>query len=299
MSVEQVTIAVLGATLLVMAGVNVFALIKLIPLIDSEDKGIHEVKGLAENNNALIQKLIGKLEAIAASPDEQAAWAEKFEAPFQGISADALDGLDDSMAATEALLGELENLDESEWAAWNNANQMQIRNLLKTAESQRRRLESLRMELDQARATILNMRSAASRQAMGAMQAAALQAKNTTIEAELWSAKADRGRLLKELKETQKELQALQARQGAAGEATASGDALPAGDATELTARIAELEARVADLTSARASLQALHDRTVLEKKFIEDAFIRIDQQLGLSTPLEKPADDSDEVLAL
>ena len=98
MSIEQITFAILGATLLIMAGVNVFALMKLMPLIDSEDKGIHEARDLAEKNNELIQRLISKLEAISASPDEQAAWAEKFEAPFQNISTDALDGLDDSMA---------------------------------------------------------------------------------------------------------------------------------------------------------------------------------------------------------
>ena len=45
---------------------------------------------------------------------------------------------------------------------------------------------------------------------------------------------------------------------------------------------------------------EALHERTILEKKFIEDAFIRIDQQLGLSSPSETAAaGDSDEVLAL
>ena len=63
---------------------------------------------------------------------------------------------------------------------------------------------------------------------------------------------------------------------------------------------IAELEAKVLELTSTTASLQALHERTMLEKKFIEDAFIRIDQQLGLGGPSETAgADDSDEVMAL
>ena len=287
MSIEQITFAILGATLLIMAGVNVFALMKLMPLIDSEDKGIHEARDLAEKNNELIQRLISKLEAISASPDEQAAWAEKFEAPFQNISTDALDGLDDSMASTEALLGELEHLEEADWAAWNSANQMQIRNLLKTQETQRRRLASLRMELDQARGTILNLRSNASRQAMGAMQAAALQAKNTTIEAELWSVKAERGRLLKDLKDAQKELQALQVRSSGGGgdEGLAEGGAELTGDSSELQSKIAQLEAKVLELTGAAASLQALHERTILEKKFIEDAFIRIDQQLGLSSP--------------
>lgn len=294
MSIEQMTFAVLGVTLLIMAGVNVFALMKLIPLIDGEDKGTNnDAKDLAEKNNELIQRLISKLEAIAASPDEQAAWAEKFEAPFQNISSEALDGIDESMVSAEALLGELENLEEGDWAAWNSANQMQIRNLLKTQETQRQRLASLRLELDQARGTILNMRSTASRQAMGAMQAAALQAKNTTIEAELWSVKAERGRLLKELKDVQKELQTLRSRDATAADGME-------GDSSELQTKIAELEAKVLELTSTTASLQALHERTMLEKKFIEDAFIRIDQQLGLGGPSETAgADDSDEVMAL
>ena len=67
-----------------------------------------------------------------------------------------------------------------------------------------------------------------------------------------------------------------------------------------MQSKIAQLEAKVLELTGAAASLQALHERTILEKKFIEDAFIRIDQQLGLSSPSETAAaGDSDEVLAL
>ena len=59
MSIEQMTFAVLGVTLLIMAGVNVFALMKLIPLIDGEDKGTNnDAKDLAEKNNELIQRLI-------------------------------------------------------------------------------------------------------------------------------------------------------------------------------------------------------------------------------------------------
>ena len=67
-----------------------------------------------------------------------------------------------------------------------------------------------------------------------------------------------------------------------------------------LSAQLAGQRLEVLELTGAAASLQALHERTILEKKFIEDAFIRIDQQLGLSSPSETAAaGDSDEVLAL
>lgn len=280
MSVEHLSLVLLAVALLVMAAINVFALMKLMPLIDSEDKGIHEIKQIAETTHDLLQRLIGKIESMAKVPDESSAWIDQLDAPLQQISPDALDGIDESMAAAEGLLGDLDGLTADQWAEWQAANQLQIRALMKTQEAQRRRLAALRMELDQARGTILNLRSGASRGAQGALQAASLQAKNTTVEAELWSLKAERGRLQRDLKQMEKELQTLQAQTG--GGTSDGGD-------DDLLARYQALEARIEELTDSNARLQALHDRTIKEKQFVEEAFIKLDEQLGLGNSLKQP----------
>lgn len=273
MTHEQLPALILGLCLLAMAGINVFALLKLMQLIGAESKEVHDVQAASEKilkGIALLgEKLDQRMEEGGALLD-----VEQFEAPLQGISVEAIADIDQSLDAANTLLSELDNLQTGDdWNAWRAANDLQIKSLLKMHESQRRRLESLRMELDQARATILSLRAGASAKTISALQGAALNAKNTLIEAELWSLKAERGRMQQQLKLAQAEADS--ARAQLENVSQFAGEPSP-----DLSGKCAQLEARVAELESSQTALQGALDRARREQDFIEEAFVRLDTLL-------------------
>lgn len=265
---EKLVLIVLALSLVLMAGINIFSLLKAMPLLEREGEDIAAIREATLATRKLVDRLIEKLEFLAKSGEEAASWAEQLEDPLQGICADALGGMDEGIAQTEALLRELDAIAESEWPAWRDDNQEKLHSLLAQLAQYRRQLQSLRIELDQARGTILNLRSSAPRPVLSAVQSAALQARNVAIESELWQLRADRGRLMRELKQAEMALQEQQA-------ATSDGE-------TGADGRVAELEAQLQALRDENKHLEDLHNRTVLEKQFIEDAFVRLDDQLGL-----------------
>lgn len=263
LSSDNLLVLILVGCLLLMVLINVFMLIRFLPLID------------AEHRHAAVPSASGD-DIPAAETD--ASWLDRMAGLFGAIPLDDLGEAGKSMEASAAILGDLAAVGNEQLAAWREANQQRVDSLLAEHRRQHQSLIQMRDSLAQAQATINSLRGQAPRSAIAAAQVAALKAENAEHEVAIRLLTAERTQYQRELGATREKLESLRAE-------------IPAGR-QELEAANVRLQREVGELRTAtkmleenNADLQATYERTIQEKLFVEEAFVKLDNYLFEQAP--------------
>lgn len=259
LSPDKLLVFILGASLLLMASINVYTLLHLLFRVDAKDRN---VPALAVPGKEV--------------PAEQAdtAWLARLGGLFGMIDTDGLGAVAESIDQSAAILESLATVCHDDFPAWREANQQRVDSLLAEHRRQYQQLIQMRDSLTQARATIETLRSQAPRSAISAAQVASLEAQNTRHEETIRLMSAERTKQQRELRTATQQLESLR------DEADADRQALESANA-RLTRETSELRMASRMLEESNADLQATHERTIQEKQFIEEAFVKLDNHLS------------------
>lgn len=260
LSPDKLLAFILAASLLLMASINVYTLLHLLFRIDAKDQN---VPALAVPGKEV--------------PAEQAdtAWLARLGGLFGMIDTDGLGAVAESIDQSAAILESLATVRNDDFPAWREANQQRVDSLLAEHRRQYQQLIQMRDSLTQARATIETLRSQAPRSAIAAAQVASLEAQNARHEETIRLMSAERTQQQRELRTATQQLESLRAGAPADRQALESANA-------RLTQEANELRMATRMLEESNADLQATHERTIQEKQFIEEAFVKLDNHLSV-----------------
>jgi hypothetical protein len=249
-SMHDVQTIILGLCLLLMGAVNIYTLLKLLPHIDAEDKHIGELSRLNAITQAAVEKLLASNTLSSAS---DVAW-DQIDEPLQNLADIGIRSMHEVIGESKGILLELDGMSKDDFVAWRDANALRIQKLLATQEIQHRELEKTQTALDRARATILTLRSQPAVAGAGERRVALAKSAPSDVPSKV-SPNGER-----ESKE--REINRLNQAN------------------TQLRENSVRLEQEKAHLRESLDKLQALHTRTLQEKNFVEEAFVRFDQNM-------------------
>lgn len=283
---------ILLTCLLMLGGIVVYLLYRLHHFLFAEGSGVMDAVMSSKGTAEQLQKLSAQISALqesqarkvaAEGEHDDAAWMDGLEAPFESIPEDEYAELQDSLQSAEQLLAGLDSIGPDELAAWREAHQTQIQRLMGANAGMRRELERVKSALDNARATVLNMKGGSARQMMTMTQASSLKARNEVLERQVADHRSNKSHLEREISLARKEIEMLQ-------NSVTEQEKLLATNAQLMTERN-RLEVEKGALEASSAQLQAMYERTIREKSFIEEAFVRMDQFMA-SANLSAHAED-------
>jgi DNA repair exonuclease SbcCD ATPase subunit len=263
--------------LLMLGGIVAYLLYRLHHFLFDEGSGVMDVvmasKGTAEQLDKLSAQITALQEKQAArganGGDEEDAWMDDLDIPFDSLPENVYADLLDSLQSAEQLFTGLETAGPDELAAWRDAHQVQIQRLIGANAGMRRELERVKDALDNAKATILNMKGSSARQMMMVTQASSLKARNEKLERQLSDHLSEKSHLEREIRIAEKEIELLR-------NSVTEQDKLLATNSQLMTERN-RLENEKVALEASSAQLQSMYERTIREKKFIEEAFVRLE----------------------
>lgn len=174
---------------------------------------------------------------------------------------ESLAQLEQADGGTEALLLDLQQAKVEELSAWRDFNAERIAGLLAQQKQLRGRILSLQNLLSEANASILTLRSRTRRTPLSDA------AGDSAINAELQEARKHAARVDSELSAAKANVQMLTER-------VATRELMLAEAGEQHEKERAALDAQIAELQAKLQGMQASFDRTLVEKTFIEDAFL-------------------------
>lgn len=210
----------------------------------------------------LIQGALAELKAQSPNPDEDdndGATHALFQ--LDAELNDSLAMLEQTGSGTEALLLDLQQAKVDDLSAWRDRNAERIAELTAQQKQLRGRVLSLQGLLSEANATILTLRSRTRRNPISDALG------DGAASAELQQARAENARLSSELSAAKANLQMLDER-------VATRELMLAEAGEQHEKERAGRDAQIAELQAKIQSMQASFDRTLVEKTFIEDAFL-------------------------
>lgn len=259
---DKLLAILLGASLLLMAAINVYTLLHLLFRIDAKNQN---VSTLAAPGNEV--------------PAEQAdtAWLARLGGLFGAIDTDGLGEVAKNIDQSAAILGSLAAIGNDGFSGWREANQQRIESLLAEHRRRQQQLIQLHDSLTQAHATIETLRSQVPRSALASAQVAALKAQGIKHEATIRQMSAEHIQQQREQHAARQQLELFRAEAAAGRQALESLE----GANARLVREVDELRTATRMLEESNADLQATHERTILEKLFVEEAFVELDKHLS------------------
>lgn len=221
---------------------------------------------------AQFERIAAQLQALQAALDELKAAPENHEPEVDTNSLFKLDSeLSESLAeleqadgGSEALLLDLQQADAAGLSAWRDFNADRIAGLVAQQKQLRGRIASLQNLLSDANATILTLRSRTPRRNFVSGGDAG---NDGNLVSELQQARKNAARLTSELSAANANVQML-------NERVATRELMLAEASEQHEKERADLDKQIAELKTKVQSMQASFDRTLVEKNFIEEAFL-------------------------
>lgn len=269
LSPDKLLPLILGASLLLVASINVYTLLHLLRRVDGgqRDTAIPGAPG-------------------SAMPDAEAddSWLDGMGRLFGLVEPVGLSEAGAVMDQSLEILDGLGAVRDEDLSTWRATHQQRIGSLLADHRQQRQKLLQMHDALVQARATISTLRGQAPRSAIIAAQLTALKALNARQEEAICQLTSDRTQY-------QWELRAAEQRHESRIEAeVTSRQALERTHAL-LLRELEALRDSSAVLEKSNAELRATHERVMREKLFIEEAFIKLDECTSTPAPAALPGD--------
>lgn len=247
---QEIGLFVIGSCVLLLALTNMYLVWRLIKGVRFEDE---KLESIAQNSHQLLAQqltvrhivsdpsFLSLFRGMAAPATESGKEeADAEDAAFEAALKQSVDNVGNAALGVGDLLTSLN--DATDMASWKAANQARINELLRSQGGLKAEVEQLQTLLTKANATILNLRA---RNLQGALGAGAAG---------------------------QKEIDSLKAAVAARDTKIAAAEAVLKNEKTKF-------ETEKKQLTDKIAEMQAAFDRTIVEKNFIEDAFIEETKQ--------------------
>lgn len=266
-------VLLLVACILMLAGINLYMVMQQIKEQRSELPALPGSHSTSLDYERHLEHVAGQLNLIQGALGEL-----KTQVPAAVDSADGevdthsffqLDAeLNESLvqmehagSGTEALLLDLQQVEIAELSAWRDLNAERVTELIRQQKQLRGRVATLQGLLSEANATILTLRSRTRRNPISDALG------DGATSTELQQIRADNARLNSELSTAKANAQMLDER-------VATRELMLAEAGEQHDKERAALDAQIAELQAKIQSMQASFDRTLVEKTFIEDAFL-------------------------
>lgn len=263
-------VLLLVGCILMLAGVNLYMVMQQIRSPRSESSADTDGRKASLDYERHLEHVAGQLNLIQSALAELKAQTPAVtddevdtHALFQldAELSDSLTQIEQTGGGTEALLLDLQQAKVAELSAWRDLNAERIAELISQQRQLRGRVATLQGLLSEANATILTLRSRTRRNPISDALG------DGAANAELQQARADNTRLSSELASAKANVQMLDERVATRELMLAEAGEQHDKERVALDAQIAELQAKI-------QSMQASFDRTLVEKTFIEDAFL-------------------------
>lgn len=258
--------------ILMLAGVNLYMVMQQIRNPRSEPSAETDGRKASLDYERHLEHVAGQLNLIQSALAELKTQAPTADGEEDEVDTHALFQLDAELnesltqieqagGGTEALLLDLQQAKVAELSAWRDLNADRITELISQQKQLRGRVATLQGLLSEANATILTLRSRTRRNPISDALG------DGAANAELQQTRADNARLSSELASTKANVQMLDER-------VATRELMLAEAGEQHEKERAALDAQIAELQAKIQSMQASFDRTLVEKTFIEDAFL-------------------------
>lgn len=263
--IQEWSLLLIVVCIFMLAAINIFLVLQL--LKGSRDEAIQLGNIVAQCQQIMAEQGAVK-EIVAATADnlEEATLSE-----LDGALTESLDILTQTDLDTERLFEDMQQASPDDLVAWRDNNQDRINELLAQQKLMQQRMASLQDLLTNANATILNLRSRTHR------STATDSGTDSKLVEEMQQVRRNAARLSAELNAANANVQTLT-------EGVASGERMLADATQRHSAEKAGLEATITMLTDQVQSMQDSFDRTIVEKSFIEEAFLAIEERDNKAT---------------
>lgn len=259
--IQEWSLLLIVVCIFMLAAINIFLVLQLLKGVKDESAQLGKIVGQCQEIMAA-QGTVKEMVAQSAGDGlDDHALGTLDEALSQ-----SLDALAQADGGTEALLEDLQQAAPDELAAWRDLNAERIEGLLAQQRQMRARVDSLQDLLANANATILNLRSRPRRSSGGEAQG------DSKLVEEVQQVRRNAARLNNELSAANANLQALT-------EKLATRELMLSEAAERHGQEKSALEAKIAALNEQIQSMQDSFDRTIVEKSFIEEAFLAIEER--------------------
>lgn len=244
-SLQDISLLMIASCILLLALINMYLVWRLIKGVRFEDE---KLDGIVANSHTLVSRQF-TLRQLLDDPGFKAMLAQSGSTAAVPASENAetmdpelmrgMQSISDAALGFGDLIDSLGSISEKDFASWKAANQARINELLTRQQDMRGEVEQLQRLLTKANATVLNLRA-------------------TTLQDDAGGGGNT---------EMQKQIETLKAGIAARDTKLAAAEAVLKNEKTKFEDEKKKLQDRLAEM-------QASFDRTLVEKNFIEDAFL-------------------------
>lgn len=258
--IQEWSLLLIVVCIFMLAAINIFLVLQLLKGSRGDAAQLGNIVAQCQQIMAA-QGAVKEMVAATADSLEEATLSE-----LDGALSASLDALADADQGTRGLLEDLQQATPDDLAAWRDMNAERISELLAEQQLMQQRMASLQELLTNANATILNLRSR-SRRGEGTEPG-----NDNKLVEELQQVRRNAARLSTELNAAHANVQALT-------EGVATRELMLAEAVERHSDERNALEARISILNAQVQSMQDTFDRTIVEKSFIEEAFLAIEER--------------------